>query len=509
MTLAAQGRLLPWRTSSWYASRARRGSILFGAVAFGLAGAYAAAIVATEGAAALVVPVAGALVGIAVFARPVSGVYMLFGAALLFEQWEIAGLAPITAQTHFFQNISGFTQLPIRVSLSDLLVFLTLASWGARRLISEVPTRSGPLATGIAAVGAAFALGGAIGLARGGTWDGIAALAEVRGPAYLCLLYFLSANLITHVRQVTLLMGEIVVLVGVKALQGIWNYQDMLSGLYSLEAVTAHEDVVFFDLALAMAALVIALRIRSKLGYALLALQPLVIGAELLTQRRVAFITLLGVLVVVALMTYREQPRRTVLLVGAAAFVFALYAGVFWERSGALAEPARALRSVIDPGSRSARDLLSDFWREIENTNISYTVRQLPLTGVGLGQQYLLQQAPPPLATTFVYWRFITHNAILWIWLKAGPLAAFAWWFLVAQAIIVGGTLYRRLADPRLKLAAAMPITLIVMQVIFSSVDLGLTYSRTMIVLGVALGLTTPLAAWAARDSASASGGRA
>ena len=34
-----------------------------------------------------------------------------------------------------------------------------------------------------------------------------------------------------------------------------------------------------------------------------------------------------------------------------------------------------------------------------------------------------------------------------------------------------------------------MPVLLIVIQVVFSSVDLGLTYSRTMIVLGVSLGL--------------------
>jgi hypothetical protein len=36
-----------------------------------------------------------------------------------------------------------------------------------------------------------------------------------------------------------------------------------------------------------------------------------------------------------------------------------------------------------------------------------------------------------------------------------------------------------------------------VAQIVFSSVDLGLTYDRTMTVLGVALGLAAPLSAWA------------
>jgi hypothetical protein len=40
----------------------------------------------------------------------------------------------------------------------------------------------------------------------------------------------------------------------------------------------------------------------------------------------------------------------------------------------------------------------------------------------------------------------------------------------------------------------ALPIALVVSQIVFSSVELGLTYSRTMIVLGVALGLVSFMA---------------
>jgi len=43
------------------------------------------------------------------------------------------------------------------------------------------------------------------------------------------------------------------------------------------------------------------------------------------------------------------------------------------------------------------------------------------------------------------------------------------------------------------RLVALVPVVLIAIQVVFSSVDLGLTYSRTMIVLGVSLGLTAYL----------------
>jgi hypothetical protein len=45
-----------------------------------------------------------------------------------------------------------------------------------------------------------------------------------------------------------------------------------------------------------------------------------------------------------------------------------------------------------------------------------------------------------------------------------------------------------------MRLALALPITLLVSQIVFSSVDLGLTYMRTMMVLGTALGMASFLA---------------
>jgi len=53
-------------------------------------------------------------------------------------------------------------------------------------------------------------------------------------------------------KQLTVLLWMFALLVGVKALQGILNYQESLDLSYALEAVTGHEDVVFFDLAIVL-----------------------------------------------------------------------------------------------------------------------------------------------------------------------------------------------------------------------------------------------------------------
>jgi hypothetical protein len=316
-----------------------------------------------------------------------------------------------------------------------------------------------------------------------------AALAELRGPLYLCIAYFLAINLVRGPRHVSILVRLLVILTAVKALQGLVNYIEMANGPIWLEAVTAHEDVVFFDLALAMAVGALVLGVRSRLTMALYAVTPIVVATELVTQRRVAFIAMAAALAVLAVLLTSERPRRTLLLFGSAFAFFLVYAVVAWDQNGLMAQPIRALKGAIDPLSLNARDLSSNWWRELENTNIAYTLRQLPLTGVGLGQQYLFLREPPELSN-FFYWRYMTHDAVLWVWLKAGVAGFLAFWALVAQSAIVGGSLFRRLATPELKLIALLPVLLITTQVVFSSVDLGLTYSRTMIVLGVMLGLS-------------------
>jgi O-Antigen ligase len=482
-----------WPTSERLAQRGFRVRLGIAAGVMLLAGAYAAAVIFSDGSAYLVAPFAGALCGIALLVWPRSGLYALFAAALLFEEWGIAGLDPFTAQTHFFQNVSGYSAIPLRLSLADLLAILAMLAWGLRRAVgANAPARLGPVGWPVLAYGALFVVGMVVGISRGGAWNESAALAELRGPLFLCITYFLTVNLVREPGQVAILLRLLVVLTAVKALQGLFNYVQMINGPVWLDAVTAHEDVVFFDLAIVLAIAAFVLGARSRLVWSLYAALPLVLVTELITQRRVGFIALGGALVVVGLLLASARPRRTMVLFASAAAIFVVYALLSWDQQGLLAQPIRALRGAFDPSSLSARDLSSNWWRDIEETNIAYTLRQLPLTGVGLGQEYLFVREPPAL-TNFIYWRYMTHDAVLWVWLKAGILGFVAFWALVAQTGIVGARLFRALPSVDLKLIALVPAALIVIQVLFSVVDLGLTYSRNMIVLGVALGLTAYL----------------
>jgi hypothetical protein len=481
-----------WPSSDDYVAHATRRSTLIGALAVAIAGLFALVIILTEGDLRFVAPLVLAVLVIAIVEHPVVGVYVLLGAALVLEQYPILGIDPLTAQTRFFQNLSAYSVIPLRLSAADLLLLLTAGSWVRRFTSERIAFRMGPFGGAVALYGAAFAAAAAIGVARGG-WDADTALAELRGPLYLCASYFVAVNLIRGRAHVLALLWVFVVIVGAKSVQGIFNYQVSLGLPYGIETVTSHEDVVFFDAAVAYAVLAVVLGLRSKLTYALLAVQPVILLAELLTQRRVAFVALGTAMVTVAVLIFALRPRRGLLLVAAGVVTLGMYFAIFSEDTGPLGEPARAVRGVIDPSSTEHRDQLSNAWRDIEDRNIEYTIQQLPLTGVGVGQEYLFREEPPRL-WGFTYWRYMTHNAVLWLWLKAGPLGAFALWFLVARVLLLTTRWAVHLADPWLRWAAAFPIVLLTCQIVFSSVDLGLTYSRTMIVLGSVLGIGAFLA---------------
>jgi hypothetical protein len=319
------------RTAESYERRGQIRSALAVTAAIALSATYSVLTVATNGEPLLALGVVGALAIVAVFARPATGIYLAITAALLFEQWAVPGIDPLTAQTHFFDNVSSFTSIDLRSSPADLLIITCVLAWLLRRDRENEPLRAGPLGWAVAAYGAAFIGGVGVGLAHGGGFNMIAALAELRGPLYFCALYFLTANLVrTRAQLVTvaLLFGG---LVGLKAFQAVANTGVMLNAGLRLEAVTSHEDVIFFDVALALALAAVVLVGRSRMTYLLVAMVPAIILAELFTSRRVAFIALVAVFIVVSQLLFVARRRTMVWIVALATVGSIGYGAVFWE----------------------------------------------------------------------------------------------------------------------------------------------------------------------------------
>ncbi|MEP6775967.1 MAG: O-antigen ligase family protein, partial [Chloroflexota bacterium] len=440
---------------------------------------------------------------VAIFLRPRFGLYLLLFCSLFLEQWGIAGLDPVTARLPFYQTFSGTGGIPLPVSPLEVLLLVTFVAVAlpqvARRGVVFV---RGPLFTPLLLFLGFVVLSIAYGAVRGagvGPFDVRAAWEETRSFFYLAIMYVLVCNLLKTREQLRTFIWLFIAAIGLKSIQGIVRYIDVTTNGLQVDSITGHEDVVFFS---AFVLLITGLLLFGakrdaatwrQMRIMLLVLLPLLFTL-LVTNRRLGFIVLGVGLGLVAVLLFRTRRDLFLRLAPVVLVTLGIYVGLFWNGTGALSEPIRAVRSLVAPATE--RDRSSNAWRDLENTNIDYNLRAAPITGLGFGRPYSFIVAQPPIdATGFTYWRYIAHNAIYWVWMKMGLVGFILFWNLIGSAVILGIVTFRQVRDKYLKALALTVAGVVVMQVIFSYGDLGLTYSRSMVFLGCMLGVLACLPA--------------
>jgi hypothetical protein len=451
----------------------------------------------------LALGLAALLCAAAIILNPRLGPYLLLFNAIFLEQWGVTGLNPVTASSPFYQTLAGTGSLPISVSPVEMVLLLTLAMV----VLHRVARRDGRLVRGplfvplllfltFVVVSIAYGVAGGAGA---GPFDIKAAWAETRSFFYLGVTYVLACNLIRTRAQIRTFIWIFIAAIGLKSAQGIVRFLYVRANGLQVEAITGHEDVVFFA---AFAVLLTALLIfrsgleadeRRQMRTMMLVLPPLLLTL-LVTNRRLGFVVLAAGLALLVLLLLRTRRDLFMKIVPLALVVVGVYTLVFWNGTGTLSTPIRAVRSLVAPATE--RDRLSNTWRQLENYNIDYNIRSEPITGLGFGRPYTFAVPQPPLdATGFTYWRHIAHNAIYWVWMKMGLIGFILFWNLVGSAIVLGIVTFRGPRNGYLRALALVVAGVALMQVIFSYGDLGLTYSRSMIFLGCMLGVLALLPA--------------
>jgi O-antigen ligase len=471
-------------------ARPSRGVLL----AIGLLGALAGIAVAlsdgdpTPFALFAIIPIAGMI-----WYRPVFGLYLVLAAGLLLEQYGIDGLTdPVTGRIPFFLNIGGsegwnaWTHENLSWLTANLLEitlgWTALALWARER--KAHPLRLGRLGAPLLIFLAAVAFSWAYGLLNGGDFK--VSLWEIRALFYMGACYLLAVNLIRSPAQVRVVGWIIVVTIGIKALQGIYRYFiPFHADLTNVYAITGHEDALFFDTLLLLAAAFAIYGGPIRLRLLTWGLAPFTLFTLMATRRRAALFALLvgGA----ALLFTLPAAKRSVLpkLFVPLFLAGLLYVGAFYNSDSSLAQPIQLIKSLYQPSD--ARDASSNLYRDNEQYNVIRTIRRNPVLGVGFGRPYdmlvPLPEIPFPLRD------YIPHNEILWIWLKMGTVGFAIFWLFIASCVIQGSLVLRRLKDPYYQSIAAVAITLTLMQVVIAYADLQLTFYRNMIYLGVMLGL--------------------
>jgi hypothetical protein len=216
---------------------------------------------------------------------------------------------------------------------------------------------------------------------------------------------------------------------------------------------------------------------------------PLSLYAMMATERRAGQIGLIMSIVAVFLVLLFAHRKAFYSIAVPSLIIAAIYLPIFWNASGILAQPARAIRSVSNP---DPRDESSNISREMEKVNVIATVRAFPLMGVGFGQPFLQVIAIPDISF-FPLWNYEPHHNLFWVWFKSGALGFIALWTLFGGTAALSARFARTLGPPELKVFAIFALAGIVSALTFSYVDLGLTSGRVGVLLGVLIGTVSVL----------------
>jgi O-antigen ligase len=431
---------------------------------------------------------------IAIFYQPRYGVYFI-------ASFSLAGDGLLNPWYPFIKNLSSAESLlyigrATSFSPAEILIALTFISWLGRAVIlRKLKGYAGPLFLPTLLFSAFITFGLVYGLLNHGNMT--IALWEVRAIYYLPIMLILTSNLIKTSAQVNCLIWFIIIALFIDSLAGASFVIFVLNfDLHAVEAIAEHSYSVHLNTLFILTIAVWLFRGSRVKRITLLLMMPTVLLSYFANQRRASYITLGVALLLIAVILFRENRKAFWLIMPVVSFIGLIYLAAFWNSSGGIGGPARAIRSVIAP-QPGGRDDSSNIYRILENINTKFTITQRPLTGVGFGNKFYII-VPMPDISFFIWWEYITHNSILWIWIQTGVGGFVSMIFMIGTAMLVGVRVLWRMPGGDLSAFALMAMLYIVMHFIFAYVDMSWE-AQSMIYVGTMMGLLNSLERIAAK----------
>jgi O-antigen ligase len=436
----------------------------------------------------------------AVLLRPIAGVYITVFFALLGDGVAMVGY-PFNINFSSPESIL-YVNGALTFSPVELFLVLTGVSWFAHL----AGTRSWhvfgrpllwPLVVfaGLIGVGLLYGVGLYGGDLTTGMW-------ELRPLLYAVAMYFFASNLFTRTAHYVSLAWAVVLAISVQNIFAIAFYLGLSApDRLALESLTEHPTSVFYAWVILLTLAVCVLRGCSRWARFLLVLAVIpTVYVFVLSQRRAAFVALAAGFVVFAIVLFFRRRKAFYILLPTVLILTAGYTAAFWNANDGVGFGARAIKSVFAPDEVSERDSASDIYRAIENYNLVYTIRAEPLTGVGFGKPFY-QPAPLPNISWFVFYQYIPHNSVLWIWLKMGLAGFVTLLFIIAATIRAGIRASLRVPSGDALAVTVSALAFVVMFFVFAYVDLAFN-SKTCLFLAVCMAACVNMPRLAARREA-------
>lgn len=421
--------------------------------------------------------------------QPRYGVYMILGLTLV-------GDATLSYWYPFVKNFSSAESLlylngSVIVSPAETYIALTLLSWLGRGVIQrKIDWYTGPLFWPAMVFIGFITFGLGYGILRGGSLN--TGLWEARPIYYLPAMLILTSNLIRTREQVSKLIWIAMIGIFIDGISGtLFVINTLQFQLSTVDRIAEHSASIHANTFFVL--LISAWMFRASYARRLImpVMLPVIALSYLANQRRAAFITLAIAIVLMLAILYWENRQAFWLITPVLAVAGMAYLAIFWNSSGTLGMFASAIKSVVAQDASNAADQSSNLYRLIENTNTKFTIKNAPLTGVGFGNKFFIIW-PMPDISFFVWWEYIVHNSVMWIWMKAGIGGFLSMIFLVGSTIMVGVQAYQRMPGGDLRAIALMATLYIIMHFVYAYVDMSWD-NQSMIYVGTMMGLINRL----------------
>jgi hypothetical protein len=426
----------------------------------------------------------------AVCYEPRYGIYILLLFTLFSDQLLI-GWFPFVKNFSSLESLL-FLNKSIIVSPLEFFLVFTLAMWLFRSAIRrKLDLYQGPLFyaalifTFFIIIGLVYGLG-----TRGNVNIG---LWEARPIFYMPVMLVLTSNLIETRSQANNVMWVAMVAIGLLGVYGFFDFIFIKQGEISrIESNIEHSAAVRMNTLYVMAILAWMFRASRAKRWIIPLFVPMTFVTYIVAQRRASFIGLAIALGLIGVALFRENRKLFWKIAPPLAIIAVLYLGAFWNNQSALGLPARAIKSTLFSGSSNAQEDSSNDYRVIENINTNFTIHNTsPFTGVGFGKKFYIV-APLPDISFFAWWEYITHNSIMWIWMKSGATGFFSMIFLVGLSLVVGVRTVWRMPVGDMNAIALTALIYIFMHFVYAYVDMSWD-NQSMIYIGTMMGLLNSL----------------
>lgn len=419
------------------------------------------------------------------------GYYFLLGCVLFFDQYAIPELDSHSATSRYFLNLKEFPHMegfgPGVMNPLELHLFLLLAVWAFLLVTrNKIEFRRVPVWGAVALFFTALIAAFARGMASGG--DLLPALWEIRALFYFGILYFFTPQVIRTRNQLHIVSWICIFMISFKAIQGMTRYIQLGLDFHGLDTLTNHEDALFF---LSLFIMLFGLwfwKNNILQRRVLTLLLPFLLLGFYVAQRRADYAAIVPTAVMILLLLTPKEQWKFLKVAVPFFLVVAIYCAVFWNSDSAWGSPVRLVKSGISLEKETAGErYFSNLYRENEKYDLAVTVQHAPVLGIGFGKKY---EMPIPLfKIPFTLRDYISHCAILWLFVKMGAAGFFFFCFLLDVFMLRSAWIFARLKDPYLRAICLVIITLLINQIVVSYYDLQLTYYRNMVFLGAIVGL--------------------